>query len=66
MGILTKWFGTEGKIRFSCNRQGQVFEGTMYIETFNMSNSEVEKEIQNIIYVEKGERVTDVHILGMC
>lgn len=65
MGILTKLFGYEGKIRFEGKTvDGREFEGSMHIESIGLTQSEIEDKLKNIFYVEKGIRAAELRIIA--
>ena len=66
MGILTKLFGYEGKVRFEGETyDGRSFEGTGRIETIGMNKQEVEKDLMNALYVETGIRYKSLRIVAV-
>ena len=65
MGILTKIFGQTGVVRFEATTfDDKNFQGKCQIEVLGMTNSEVEVELKNMIFVEKGIKVKEIKIIG--
>ena len=65
MGILSRIFGQSGVVRFKATTfHDTFFEGKCSIETFGMSNEEVEDELKKMVFVEKGIRVKELKIIG--
>lgn len=63
MGILARLFGDCGKVRFEgTTYDGREFSGKTEIESFNNSVSEVEEKLKEMVYVETGEYVKELHI----
>jgi hypothetical protein len=66
MGILSKLFGYEGKVRFKgITNEGKKFTGKVEVETFNMNNKEIEEKIKNYLFVEYGYEIRELTIIGM-
>lgn len=65
MGLLTKLFGYEGTVRFEgVTTDGKKFAGKTKIETVGMTKKDIEDEIKNLIFVETGTHVKEVHIIA--
>ena len=65
MGILARWFGDVGKVRFEGEAlDGSKFSGTMEIESFNNSKEELEERLKDVVYVEYGRRVRTLKIIA--
>ena len=65
MSILARLFGDCGKIRFEIVKEdGEKGTGTMYIESFNNSNEEIEEYIKNVLFVDEGWRCKSIKIIG--
>jgi len=65
MGFFTRLFGQECKVRFEGTLyDGRVFTGKCRIETFNINNDELEQNLKNLIFVETGDKVGSVKVLG--
>jgi hypothetical protein len=65
MGILARWFGRCGTVRFEgVTVDGQEFTGTTNVELFNSSMAELEDKLKNAIYVETGSKIESLHIVA--
>lgn len=65
MGLLTRLLGQEGKVRYEFETlDGQVAIAKTYVEMFNVSDEQLKKELERIIFVETGHKVKYVKILG--
>ena len=65
MGFLARLFGSCGKVR--CEgvlMDGRKFAVKVEVECFNASSSELEEKIKEMVYVETGECVRELHITG--
>lgn len=65
MGLLTRLFGSEGVVRYEGElMDGQTFRGKCSIEVIGMDWSEIEENIKNMLYVEKGLRIKTLRVTG--
>lgn len=64
MGILTKLFGYEGKVHFTCtDSNGDTLKGKVHIETIGMSKDQIEKKLTEHFYYDKGLRVSNMKLV---
>lgn len=65
MGFLARLFGNCGTVRFEGETlDGRTFEGKTEIETLGMSKEEIESELKNAVFVQRGIRVIRLRIIG--
>ena len=65
MGILSKLFGQEGKIRFEFETEdGQTAVAKVRVEMFNVGEAELKRKLAEMVYVETGHRVKNIRLLG--
>lgn len=65
MGLLSKLFGQEGKVRFEFQTaDGQTAIAKVRVEMFNIDENELKKRLAEMVYVETGHKVTNIKLLG--
>ena len=64
MGILARWFGQVGLVRFKgIGESGQEFTGKCHIESFANSKERVEEHLKEMFFAETGERAVKLWII---
>ena len=65
MNFLSKLFGDCGKVSFVFELiNGRKGTGKITIESFNNDNEDIEKYIENALFVKKGLRCKSLKIIG--
>lgn len=65
MGWLSKLFGQCGTLRFEgVLENGTPFDGTVEIESFNISNEKAEQKIKDMLYVKYGWRARELKLMA--
>ncbi len=63
MGILSRWFGDVGTVRYEgVTTEGIEFSGTCEIESFNNSTEEIEEKLKTVFYIKCGKRARTLKI----
>ena len=65
MGWFTRTFGNVGTVRFEgMSIDGRSFTGKTQIESLGLTKEEIEEELKQMMYVEKGIRCSTLKITG--
>ena len=64
MGILSKLFGKEGKVRFEFETNEGWQVAKIRVEMFNIGEDELKKRLREMLYVEHGIYAKNIRILG--
>ena len=65
MGFLSRLFGQCGTLRFEGTLEnGQQFDGTIEIESFNTSSELAVRKIKDMLYMKYGWRVRELELMA--